>query len=397
MATLHLRRFSDPGALKTIRPEYLKEFLGRFSLYFAKRGLILADGPIDYEALAGILVSPDESTPAELLDALYLVHESADEEAMQALLAANAAQPPGARVDFSDTAELTPADVAVRMWLRAPRLLEKTHEGQHLTDRRAFQYFASREAPRGAFVLPSPAKVDALERELGEWFFERKKGREGEKARVFPYRRQDGVWFLVRHGGVFRREGAIRDGESSSVFFRPEEHDILVYNDVLGELRINARSKGERKLYREAFGHHLFGNRDHFPDTGRKYTLDPLREGPESIVCSDVEGMEWVRLVEVSYQLGALVRIEQADDLFSVLADSNRTIYPKARIVGARFRVKFRNSRAPRTVALRIPNVARFTRDEDGSLIEVWLDRRRFALPREEGPREEHAEVLAIA
>ncbi|MCK6481658.1 MAG: hypothetical protein L6R43_16400 [Planctomycetes bacterium] len=397
MATLHLRRFADPGFLRTIRVEHLEEFLARWSMYFATRGVGFEGDALDHAALAGVFVAPDEGTPSDLLDALYRVHEMADEEGMRALLEANRALPAASRVDFGDSPDLTPADAAVLVWLRAPRLLEEKHADQHLVERSSFEYYASREAPRGEFSMPSAARLDAIERDLGEWFASRKKGREGEKARVFPYPRPDGIWFLVRHGGTFRREGALRDGEPSSVFYRPEVYDVVVYEPNFGELRVNAASKGERDLYRTKFGLHLFGREDHFPDTGKKYTLEPLKAGRDAIVCTDVRGMEWVRLVEVRYSWGNEVEIRQAEDLYANLEDRNRTMPAHARIVGARFRVKFRDSRAPRSVSLRVPNVARFTRDEDGALVEAWLQARGFTLPRAPEPDEEHEKALAIA
>jgi len=45
------------------------------------------------------------------------------------------------------------------------------------------------------------------------------------------------VWFLVRHGEPFTRESIVKDGESSSVYYRPEKYDVLVYNPETGEIR----------------------------------------------------------------------------------------------------------------------------------------------------------------
>ncbi len=56
----------------------------------------------------------------------------------------------------------------------------------------------------------------------------------------------------------FTRESIIKDGESKSLFYRPEKYDVLVYSPENGEIRMNARSKGEKELYRTKFGLHLF-------------------------------------------------------------------------------------------------------------------------------------------
>ncbi len=71
--------------------------------------------------------------------------------------------------------------------------------------------------------------------------------------------KEDFVWFLVRHGESFTRESIIKDGEPSSLFYRPKKYDVLVYGPENGETRMNARSKGEKELYRTKFGFRLFG------------------------------------------------------------------------------------------------------------------------------------------
>ncbi len=93
-------------------------------------------------------------------------------------------------------------------------------------------------------------------------------------------------------------------GQSSSVFYRPEKYDVLVYDPVLGEIRMNACGKGEKDLFRQKFGLHVFKDEDFFPGTG-KFTLEPLRsDGEASLVCADVEGMEWIRLKEIQFFWG---------------------------------------------------------------------------------------------
>ncbi len=63
---------------------------------------------------------------------------------------------------------------------------------------------------------------------------------EAAAAALFMFPEADETWFLVRHGQPFRREGSIVDGESESVFYRPEKFDVLVYSSAASELRINA-------------------------------------------------------------------------------------------------------------------------------------------------------------
>ncbi len=128
--------------------------------------------------------------------------------------------------------------------------------------------------PRG----PDPGRLEetiaALKADMDEWFSRKRRGR---ASKVFIYVKEDYVWFLVGHGEPFTRESIIKDGESSSLFYRPEKYDVLVYSPENGDIRMNARSKGEKEPYRIKFGLHLFGDSEFF-DGKSKFTLEPLRE-----------------------------------------------------------------------------------------------------------------------
>ena len=113
---------------------------------------------------------------------------------------------------------------------------------------------------------------------------------------------------------------------------------------------------------------HLFGNEDFFPGAGR-YTLEPLRTaGSASIVCTDVDGMDWVRLKEIQLLWGGVEReieTRKADDLFAALEGRGRSIPGSAPIIRARFQVKFADAKTARAVTIRTPNTAQYTRDSD--------------------------------
>jgi len=270
LATYNLRRFSNPDGLKAITPRHLVRLLSPFTEFLFGRGFDLPKleeaKTLDYEQLAAVLVDPREDTPKALIDALYVIHEMATKEGMDALL--EAARDKRLELDITDNP--TPADVAVLIFLADQDLLERKHAEQYLTRPRSFEYFQS-EA-----TLPDPKRatdrrLKQLEQDLDNTFETRKRGR---GARVFPYRKEDGFWFLVRHGEPYKREGSLEDEKPASVFYRPEKYDVVVYNPAIGELRINASAMWEKNLYRAAFGQYLFDNPDVFPGTG-KYTLAP--------------------------------------------------------------------------------------------------------------------------
>lgn len=92
MATFRLRYLSNPSVLRAIAPEKLLAFLQPHSTFFTTRGYDLPqpdDGEeIDYQKLIDIFMSPNESTPPDLVDALYLVDEMSSHEEMATLLEA---------------------------------------------------------------------------------------------------------------------------------------------------------------------------------------------------------------------------------------------------------------------------------------------------------------------
>jgi hypothetical protein len=377
MAAFRLPHFSAPDVLQRIDRVRLLAFLAPYRAFFADRGLTLPDPvsstPIPFEQLVHVLMSPDGDTPHELIDALYYVDGMATDERMHSLL--TAARDAGLKLDGES---VTPADVAVQVWLLAPGLLARQHAEQYLTNPRSFEYFQTDEEPPPRLLIPGGETTTALEDQLADWFAEH---RRGGIARVFAFDRPDGIWFLVRHGEPFKREDSFQGAEPTSVAYRPLKYDVVVYDPALGELRIHAQLKGEKDLYRRAFGRHLFGRDDFFPD-GIKYTLEPLRDdGEVSLACTDVAGLDWVKLRELHYRWGgpqSLYEIVRANDLFAALRDCGKPIPDFPTLARAVFQVKFAGVERPRLVTVKPPNVAFYDRDQDGTPIEQWLSQRGF-------------------
>ena len=378
MATYNLRRFAQPAVLKAIAPKRLQEFLGSYRTYFNGRGLPLpspnASNGLDHEQLVEVLMSPDADTPKDLVDALFFVNEMSTAKCMDLLL--EEAETKGLSLDGKP--DPTAADVAVQVFLKDRRLLERKHAEQYLTRPRSFEYFQTEARPVPAFKQPSRETLTALEHDLDEWFEEKKRGR---GSRVFVYPKGDSIWFLVRHGDPFRREGSLDGGQTSSVFYRPEKHDVLVYEPALGELRMNACNNGEKETYRRKFGRYLFGDEDFFPGTG-KYTLEPLRTaGTASIVCTDIDGIDRVQLKEIQFLWRGAeweIEIRKANDIFAALEANGRSMPSRAHIIRASFQVKFTDAKSPRTVTIRPSNIAQYTRDSDADVVEDWLTKRGF-------------------
>ena len=280
MPTFNLRRFSQPDTLKAVTVQNLTRFLYPHAHYFSNRGFTIpppeteADG-FDYDTLADILMTPDDHVPSDLVEVLHLVNEMSTSEAMDELL--READVEGIVIDSRP--DPTPTDVAIQVYFQNPRLLESKHSEQLLTRARTFQYFQAKDNENTDLAPPSEDVIRALETDLDNWFVEHNRGR---GSRVFHYVREDGMWFLVRHGEPCKREGSMLDGEPGCVYYRPGKHDVLIYQPTTGEIGINAGTKSEVNLYKRMFGLHLFGNEEFFPGDG-KYTLKPLRDSGADI------------------------------------------------------------------------------------------------------------------
>jgi hypothetical protein len=395
MATFRLHHVSSAHVLRAIDPDRLLAFLQPHREFFAGRGYELpAAGTgveIEYQRMIDIFMSPSESTPRELLDALFLVDEMSTHEGMDALIEAAGRED----ITLEDGDEHSPADIAIQVWLENSDILERKHAEQFLFKPKSFEYYQTDRDDPPLFTSLPTATRQRLERDLDDWFEEK---RRGSGTRVFAYPDEHEVRFLVRHGEPFKREESLTGADVSSVCYRPLKYDVVVYDRQLGELRINARLVGEKKLYRQQFGRHLFGDENCFPGTA-KYTLEPLREyGADSVACGDIEGIESIVLTEVHFFWGGAqgeIEIRKAADVFAALESRRRQMPERARIIKAAFKVKFADSNTPRSVKIRPSNIAEYTRDSDAAILERWLSLRGFFVSEEARERGDVAHAVA--
>jgi hypothetical protein len=394
MARYQLRQFANVGLLRRIDPELLRQLLGRWADYFERRGIWLttAEGErveLDHERLASVLLTPDETTPVALIDALCLIDEGARPWDFEALLKLASAAP---KLRHLTTAtNLTKGDLAIRIWMAAPEYLERLQAQRAVGAKRLLNSYQPRERPAdGAEFKLKRGRVATLERLLAEEF---EGAGKSEVVRVLDVARDDETWFVVRHGANWTRKPAIKDGQSTSVFFRPEVYDLLIYDHVRGELKINAESDSDEDRYRRKAGAVFFGDENHFPRGRSKYTLMPLRDdGPQALVCSDVPGLASVALVELTWEGTTKQRDKRhrAEDVFQHLLDEGEWIPRRRKLLEAVFLVTF-DDRSTRRVVVRPPNVLVVSRNEDVKLVERFLHLRGFVLSEEDAREADHA------
>ncbi len=378
MASLKLRHLSNSQVLKKMDPRLLQQLLNRHRGYLVDRGLeaLNTDGDIDidYEKLAYILLTPTLETPTEFARALNAVDELATpkgQECMESIL--------GKAPLFPELGpQATAADVAVYCWLNDQRAVRCALAELRISRKRSFVYFQASQYPPRAINWTEESR-QSLEAELETWFVEHRKGR---GVRITSGNMDDEIWFEVRRGDSFHREGSLENGESKTILFRPEKFDVLVYSPATGSLRANVRLVGEKNLYRQQFGKHLFGQEDYFTESGR-YSLEPLlRNRESSLSCEDIDDIQRVVLRELTlYWPGDLKKekVLKAVDVFEAYPEL-KVRFPKgASATRAVLELHFSNNETSRKVTLSPPDRVTVSHDGDSSVVDEWLVKRNFA------------------
>lgn len=377
MTTPYLRHFAKPEVLRSLADQSFLALLKPHAEFFASQGILLCEGEEafqpDYQRLASLFLSPDSGVPAELAEALFFIDSLATPDGMDLLLEAI----PQVSPPFY---HWTPHDVAVQSWLADRPTFERVFAERQVRKRsRSFITFRAnqkRSDPDKNLAAIAPD----LERELDRHFQDRGRGR---GTQVLTAQKGQATWFLIRHGEPLRREGCLQDGESSSIFFRPEKFDAVVYDAQRSELQINATSRWQKELYRRLFGNFLFDSENGFASDD-KYTLQPLiTDGAAALNCLDVAGIQAVRLVALAWQRPGQYGVEttkKAPDLFAALEQGEWDFPEDVGLTSAQFEIHFVGSRSPRLVTVTPPNLVKYTLDSDGAAIEEWLWKRGFVI-----------------
>ena len=97
------------------------------------------------------------------------------------------------------------------------------------------------------------------------------------------------------------------------------------------------------------------------------------------MVCDDIPGLDKVMLAQCKFHSskGEIISV-QGDLAEQIVRGLKLSVLADSRIVSARFRVKFADSKADRMVTVKAGNQAEFKYDDDGRKIEQWLTQRGF-------------------
>lgn len=377
MASFDPKVFTRPDGLKRITNANLIAFLEPHRTYLSGRQFLFPNDPaldFPHEDLAKLLMQYDEKIPDDLVNGLFYIDEIASNETLDDMM--DRAQDAG--ITLTVDGKSTPADVATQIWNAEPDLLIERAVRSLAFQKSSFMYFLGKTAKTRTLPATPDPQLKKLETLMDPWFESKQRGK---GTRVFAFPRTDKVWLLIRHGMPMIREGKHEDDGSAGVaFYRPQRHDVVIYDADQDVLAVNADTKGARTLYRETIGLELFGDKDYFGE-GEIFTLAPIRDyGADCLVCSDIDGIAQVRLREVVRVLPGripITEITRASDLFAALGDQADAKFKYGTIIAAKFGVLFRGARQERVVNLS-KGSARYDRDTDAPAVEAWLEARGF-------------------
>lgn len=383
MKTVNLRRFSEPDTLREISPRTLVALMDEHREFLASKGVGLPpvgeQAELNYQSLATIFLSPDD-IPPELVEKFHMVKQMSGPAQMDRILDTVRSR----QLEFKFPVDSSPEDVAAHLLLHDRALFQELYAEKAVARYRSFIYYVARRK-RGNFR--PPASLAGLEKTLNSWYEAHQRAR---SARVFWREHDNEFWFYVRHAEPIKRDGCVglKDFESGSTIYRPERHDLVIYDAEAGELRVHADCDNEAELFRLAFGMHLFDDGNYFPASKAKYTLEPLKAvGRKSLVCAGIDGLLDITLKEIEFrghgELGLREKV-MAADVFTVFESRRFKIPDAADIRLARFSVLFRDAKKPRTFTIRPSNFATFARDDDAVPLHVWLQREKFVVPNRE-------------
>ena len=390
---MKFRGFTRPEFLRGIGRELLGQLFGRFSDELAAKRVVLPTIELSddsyFRALSGLAMAPG-GLPDNLIETLFAIEETANPEGQQRLEGAVALA--GLPIQFREHS--SHGDIAVQVWLARPQLLIEQHNALRLSRLVAFEYYGSK-APvdRGdALASPGGSVLELLAADLDAWCQTHNRGEQTAHIQVFP---MDGeFWFLVRHGDTPARTAKVERRKMEVLHFRPVKDDVVVYSPERDEIRIHAGTKGEKELYRRAFGQRLLGDDDHFCEP-KVYTLEPLREDcARALDARGLPGVEEIVLREVQVAWGRRLDhriVHLGPDLHASARACGKEAVPESgTVLRAGFDFHFAGQRKARRVELRTPNGLKAGRHCDARAVNEWLSERGFRVNAREAGNAEY-------
>lgn len=359
-------------ALGSVDLSLLRDFLLPFADYFASRKFpISATTELDeeqFKKLDRLLRTPTQSAPSELIEAIFHIDEVSNDKGMESLILVSSRE----GIPIPSDVELTPTDLALRLWMSHPDLLRRCNYERIATSQRSFRHYLNRHQEPLNFKLPTTETINAITSHLSA--FNRNRHRGGGTA-IWTHDLDEVFAIVVRRGENLKRRECIEGETSRFKVDRPAGYDTLLIHKTLGEMHVHASLLTEHREYCRVIGKYVFGDEDLFP-TSNLFDLTPIHELGEEIESpAFIEGIEAVELVEVTEMFmgsNSLTKIFRGKQVFTQLREFEQQLTSGTRITKVKFRFSFSDF-PDVTVTIHTGNIITYSRQVGLDLIEAWM------------------------
>lgn len=376
MASSNLKKFTNPGFLRSLKFSNLIKLLRKFDGYFS--GVVhfqydnIEQDKFDFDGLAAILIDQMMvGDYSELFNAFGLIGAMGTDSREDVLREYIDAQPYKDEVT-DDTAV---ADLALLVYLHAPEVLNDIDIEFNATKKKSFAMRATRRNMSDLVITHQ--HIVAFEEELNKIFVTRHRG---NTAKVYtPSKEGDEYYFIIRHGDSFKRQGTVSQGkESRTLAFQPESFNLLVLNTKTGELRIcvPAQPKWMEEGYALTLGKALFNDFAAF-DEKRCNNLERIKElGEKVLIYNGTADVRKISLIGLTFWSTPECHMKETldasnDALFQDFKILDRDIAGIGTIFEARFVVQIGDKE--RTVVIKNNNRSGYDYDDFGIVVDEWL------------------------
>lgn len=371
-----LQTFSDAAELRKIGAKSLSALLKVDEAFFTRHGVELVEDDVAFafDELADVLQRERTSVPPRLINALYLISEMADKTGLDLLV--DIARREGLLEGMNEE-ECAAPDLAVRLYLHNPTLLENHRDRRVALRKRSYVFFSAHAPYGGTDVSISQAERNYFQAACDDMFREHLHG-SGARLKGFP----DGqiVRFIVRHGEPLKREGVLEGSESASIIYRPEMFDAFHFDMSKGILGMPAASKWLTELYRAQFGIILYNDRNAFKPLP-VFTLLPLVErGAVALACPMLRSVAEIRLEGLEWERpggNGICAYRKTHDVFAAM-ESDGHAFPEEGVLKARFILQLAETHEERFFEIQGAHKVHFQRDIDLELLWPWLEAQGF-------------------
>lgn len=398
MPPIHFKSITNISLIRTVPRELFVSLLDRFGqgcpTLVNVRGLL--DGPVSeglFEALVKLFTEKARKLPGDLLRALHDLDDMADDAGFDLLC--DEARRQGVTVPLiGDGSRVLP--FAIKVYLDYPRVFQTALEKRLFTIVSNYREFRPREYRR--LPLPSEDRRIELSARLGAFFKER--GRT-DFCEVHGWVEEDELRFVVRHGRPAKTDESIEepdekeDGEKvayqvKTIPLRHPKHDVVVYDNHVGRLKVNASDAPTIDQYVQEFGWLLCDDVKWF-QRGQVVSLAPIRElGPASL--EKTSGIDNVRLTELVAAFGddqETVITLAGTDVFKVIAEHAPEFLTRGYLRSAKLLVRYQSGGRERKVILKPPCQIEYDPRREDDTTKRFLEKRGFRA----GPEPETLEV----